>query len=100
MPGDGRRRARLEDKEDCDVRQVRRWSPKAGAWVQDQIPGIEEPFIKPWMIDMADDQYTLDITRARDLLGWSPRRSLGWNTANEIKQAASNATPREPGAWH
>lgn|SRR5438093_6513023 len=26
-------------------------------------------------------------------------RSVGWNTANEIKQAASNAIPREPGAW-
>jgi nucleoside-diphosphate-sugar epimerase len=44
--------------------------------VQDQIPGVEEPFIKPWMIDLADDHYALDITRARTLLGWSPRRSL------------------------
>ncbi|HZW07757.1 MAG TPA: NAD(P)-dependent oxidoreductase [Phycisphaerales bacterium] len=49
---------------------------KAGAWVQDQIPGIEEPFIKPWMIDLADDHYELDISRARALLGWGPKRSL------------------------
>jgi nucleoside-diphosphate-sugar epimerase len=49
---------------------------KAGAWVQDQIPGVEEPFIKPWMIDLADDHYALDITRARNLLGWSPRHRL------------------------
>jgi hypothetical protein len=44
--------------------------------VQDQIPGIEEPFIKPWMIDLADDHYALDTSQARRLLGWSPRRSL------------------------
>ncbi|ODT04522.1 MAG: nucleoside-diphosphate sugar epimerase [Gemmatimonadetes bacterium SCN 70-22] len=48
---------------------------KAGAWVLDQIPG-QEAFIKPWMIDRANDHYALDITRARTLLGWEPKRSL------------------------
>ena len=28
------------------------------------------------MIDRANDQYALDITRARTLLGWEPTRSL------------------------
>jgi hypothetical protein len=28
------------------------------------------------MIDLADDHYALDISRARQLLGWSPRQSL------------------------
>jgi nucleoside-diphosphate-sugar epimerase len=49
---------------------------KVGAWVQDTVPVGDEPFIKPWMIDMADDHYELEISRVRDLLGWSPRRSL------------------------
>lgn len=48
---------------------------KAGAWVLDHVPG-QEAFIKPWMIDRANDHYALDITRARTLLGWEPRRSL------------------------
>ena len=48
---------------------------KAGAWVLDHMPG-QEGFIKPWMIDRANDHYALDITRARTLLGWEPRRSL------------------------
>lgn len=48
---------------------------KAGAWVLGHLPG-QEDFIKPWMIDRANDQYALDITRARTLLGWEPRRSL------------------------
>lgn len=46
---------------------------KAGAWVQD-IFG--DPFIKPWMVDLADDHSEIDITRAKNLLGWQPKHSL------------------------
>jgi hypothetical protein len=48
---------------------------KAGAWVMEKLPGAD-PFIKPWMIDRANDHYALDIARARTLLGWEPKRSL------------------------
>lgn len=48
---------------------------KAGAWVLSKLPGAD-PFIRPWMIDRANDQYALDITRARTLLGWEPKRTL------------------------
>ena len=48
---------------------------KMGAWVLDHVPG-QESFIKPWMIDRANDHYALDITRARTLLDWQPTRSL------------------------
>jgi nucleoside-diphosphate-sugar epimerase/uncharacterized membrane protein len=48
---------------------------KAGAWLMDKLPG-RDPFIRPWMIDRANDHYALDITRARALLGWSPTRTL------------------------
>ena len=48
---------------------------KTGAWLQDVIPG-EDPFIKPWMVDLADDHYALDISRAQEVLGWQPRHSL------------------------
>jgi nucleoside-diphosphate-sugar epimerase len=48
---------------------------KAGAWVMEKLPGAD-PFIKPWMIDRANDHYALDITRARTLLGWEPKRTL------------------------
>jgi nucleoside-diphosphate-sugar epimerase len=46
---------------------------KAGAWVQD-IFG--DPFIKPWMVDLADDHSEIDITQAKNLLGWQPKHSL------------------------
>ncbi|MFS8069273.1 MAG: vitamin K epoxide reductase family protein, partial [Byssovorax sp.] len=48
---------------------------KAGAWVLEHAPG-KESFIRPWMIDRANDHYALDITRARTLLGWEPKRTL------------------------
>lgn len=48
---------------------------KAGAWVLEKLPGAD-PFIKPWMIERANDHYAIDITRARTLLGWEPKRSL------------------------
>jgi nucleoside-diphosphate-sugar epimerase/uncharacterized membrane protein len=57
---------------------------KAGAHLQEQMEIVipdsidkgEKPFIKPFMVDLADDHYELDISRARQLLGWEPKHSL------------------------
>lgn len=46
---------------------------KAGAWVRDLVG---DPFIKPWMIDRADDHYELDISRAKKILDWEPKHRL------------------------
>ena len=48
---------------------------KVGAWVEDNVLG-QKPFIKPWMIDRANDHYALDPARAKKLLGWAPKHSL------------------------
>jgi nucleoside-diphosphate-sugar epimerase/uncharacterized membrane protein len=66
---------RLIHGEDWDTWEVPKELAKAGTWVEQQVLG-EESFIKPWMVDIADDHYELDITRARTLLGWQPRQSL------------------------
>jgi nucleoside-diphosphate-sugar epimerase len=66
----------IHGETDWETTHIPKAVAKAGAWVQDQIPGIEEPFIKPWMIELADEHYALDISRARQLLGWSPRHGL------------------------
>jgi nucleoside-diphosphate-sugar epimerase len=58
-----------------ETREIPKALAKAGAWLQDALPG-EDPFIKPFMIDLADDHFALDISRARRLLDWEPRRSL------------------------
>lgn len=48
---------------------------KIGAWVEDKLLGAK-PFIKPWMIDRANDHYALDVSRAKELLGWVPQHTL------------------------
>ncbi|SEP43564.1 vitamin K epoxide reductase family protein [Nitrosovibrio sp. Nv6] len=48
---------------------------KTGAWVENEILQ-EDPFVKPWMIDVSEDHYELDTSRARALLGWKPQFSL------------------------
>lgn len=35
-----------------------------------------DPFIKPWMIDRADDHFEMDISRAKKLLDWEPKYTL------------------------
>ena len=56
----------------------------AGSWAQGKLEPVipdlvdkgEPPFVKPFMVTMANDHYALDIGRARDLLGWEPKHRL------------------------
>lgn len=61
--------------EEWETREIPKAVAKAGAWLEDQIPGADS-FIKPWMIDLADDHYALDIDRAGRMLEWVPQRRL------------------------
>lgn len=67
--------ARLIHDEEWETRSIPKAIAKVGAWLEDHVPG-EDAFIKPWMVDLADDHYALDIGHARSLLGWEPRRIL------------------------
>ena len=67
--------ARLIHGESWETLRVPRPLAKAGIWLQDHLPG-QDPFIKPWMIDRANDHYAVDITRARTQLAWEPAHSL------------------------
>lgn len=74
-----------------------------GAWahgklepvIPDSIDLGEMPFIKPFMVAMADDHYALDIRRARDLLGWEPRYRL----KDELPQLVA-ALKNDPAGWY
>lgn len=80
--------------------------PKAiaavGAAVQDKLEPVvpdaidqgERPFIKPFMVGMADDHYALDISKARRLLGWEPRHRLSRGLPSLIK-----ALKADPAKW-
>lgn len=50
---------------------------KVGAWFQDNTPFFKDTFIRPWMVDVADDHYDVDISRAKKVLGWTPRHFIG-----------------------
>lgn len=67
---------------------------KFGAWIQNVLPGAD-PFIKPWMIDISDDHYALDISRARALLGWEPRHSLRNTLPTMLNDLKS-----DPAGWY
>lgn len=74
-----------------------------GAWLQaklepvipDAVDGGEAPFIKPFMVAMADDHYALDIRRARELLGWEPRHRLA-----DWLQRMVEVLKKDPAAWY
>jgi nucleoside-diphosphate-sugar epimerase/uncharacterized membrane protein len=68
---------RLLHGEEWETREIPKAVAKTGAWLGElALPEDQEPFIKPWMIDRADDHYEMDIGRARTLLGWEPERRL------------------------
>lgn len=66
----------LHHESDWVTREIPKELARTGAWIQGKIPGLEDPFIKPWMIDRADDHFELDISKAERLLGWRPKRRL------------------------
>lgn len=68
---------------------------KIGSWIQCHIPFIPKPFVKPWMIDLADDHYELDISRAKKLLGWEPKRTLEETLPKMIAELKAN-----PETWY
>lgn len=75
---------RLIHGESWTTRRIPKPVAATGAWAQDVIEDLipdaidrgVEPFIKPFMVWLADDHYELDISRARQLLHWEPRHSL------------------------
>ena len=93
---------RLIHDEDWETRRIPKAVARTGAWIEDEILG-EDPFIRPYMVDISDDHYELDVSLARELLGWVPRHSLretlpkmiaalkadpvGWYRANKLNAA-------------
>jgi nucleoside-diphosphate-sugar epimerase len=96
--------------EDWPTIRIPKLVAKAGAWAQEKLLG-EETFIKPWMVDLADTHYPVEIERARKRLGWEPKHRLRgtlkemiarlkrdaekWYRTNKLtKESASDADER------
>lgn len=67
---------------------------KAGAKMKEKISG-EEDFIKPWMIDLADDHYPVEIRRAHERLAWEPSHRLRDTLPKMIEELK-----RDPRRWY
>ena len=93
----------LHGAEDWPTLRLPKPLAAAGAWAQGKlepvIPDViddgQAPFIKPFMVAMADDHYALDITKARDLLGWEPQHRL----KNELPRLVE-ALKSDPAGWY
>lgn len=83
---------RLIHGEEWETFKVPKLIAKVGAWVQDLVG---DPFIKPWMIDRADDHYELDVTRAKKLIDWEPKHSLKKTLPSIIQELK-----KDPKAWY
>lgn len=75
----------------------------AGLWAQarlepvipDAIDKGQEPFVRPFMAEMADDHYALDTRRAREMLGWEPRHSFKDELPSLVR-----ALKADPPGWY
>lgn len=69
---------------------------KVGAWVQDKLASDDNPaFIKPWMIDLADQHYPVEIERAKTKLAWEPEHRLRHKLGEMIARLQ-----RDPVGWY
>lgn len=86
---------RLIHGEEWKTRQIPKSLARVGAWLQDTLPLGGKPFVKPWMINLTDDHFELDITQARTVAGWEPKRRLR-DTLPKIVAALK----ADPWAWY
>jgi nucleoside-diphosphate-sugar epimerase len=69
---------------------------KAGAWMQEKTAAEDEPtFIKPWMVDLADMHYPVEVGLAERRLGWRPRHRLRDSLDEMLRRLKS-----DPRRWY
>ncbi len=89
--------------EDWPTMRLPQFAAAAGAWAQEQVEPLvpdaldrgEKPFVKPFMMRLADDHYELDLRRAHALLGWQPRHWI-----RDELPAMVRALKRDPVGWY
>lgn len=84
--------SRLLTGKEMRTHSVPKWFAKTGAFLQNLFTCT---FIQPWMIDLADDHYELNISRAKKELGWSPKHTLKKTLPSMIERLK-----KDPKLWY
>ena len=66
---------------------IPKWFAKIGAFMQNLFG---KAFIKPWMIDLADDHFEMDSSKAKKRLGWKPKHGLRDTLPKMVKNLKSD----------
>ncbi|SMG23004.1 Nucleoside-diphosphate-sugar epimerase [Marivirga sericea] len=66
---------------------IPKWFAKMGAFMQNLFG---KAFIKPWMIDLANDHFEMDSSRAKMILGWKPKHGLRETLPKMIENLKAN----------
>lgn len=66
-----------------------------GSWVQCHTPFMAKPFIRPWMIKLADEHFELDISEAKRIFNWEPKHKLESCLKGMISELKHN-----PSQWY
>ncbi|WP_022698128.1 NAD-dependent epimerase/dehydratase family protein [Euryhalocaulis caribicus] len=85
---------RLIHDEDWKTQTLPKAAAKAGAWAEHEIFD-EDAFIRPWMVEISDHHYELDLSAAQENLDWRPKRSLRKKLPEIIANLKS-----DPFAWY
>ena len=89
-----RRLGQLILNEEFKTYEIPKFIAKAGSWIENHLPFYPKPFTQPWMIDIADDHYELDISHAKSLIGWEPK----WNVYDTLPLMVEDLK-RDPVDW-
>lgn len=68
---------------------------KLGLWLREHLPWVSDSFMKSWMVDIVDDHYALDTTKARIVLGWEAKHSI-----EDVLPKIVENLKRDPLTWY
>lgn len=83
----------IHDKERSAV-SVPKMLAKAGAKAMKAV-GLGDESVEPWMVDIADQEYRIDIDKARKMLDWDPQIKL----RNELPHIVGRLL-EDPEEWY
>lgn len=75
--------------------RIPKWFAKLGAYIEQLIPCVKKSFIRPWMIDLTEDYYSLDITKSKRILNWQPHHLLKDTLPTMIEKLKN-----DPAKWY